>query len=57
MYGLEEIALQIWQGQTENSTNEVESKSIRFLEFYISGISVDPRKAVFFYVGTPLGMI
>ena len=55
MYGLGEIAS--WQGQTENSTNEVKSKFIWFLEFYIPGLSTDPRKVVFFYVGTLLGMI
>ena len=57
MYGLGEIAIQSWQGQTENSTNEVESKFIWFLQFYISGLSTDPRKVVLFYVGTLLGMM
>ena len=32
-------------------------KFIWFLEFYISGLSTGPRKAVSFYVETLLGMI
>ena len=58
MNGLGEIVRQSWtEGPTENSTNEVESKFIWFLEFYISGLSTDPGKVIFFYVGTLLGIM
>ena len=58
MNGLGEIVRQSWtEGPTENSTNEGESKFIWFLEFYISGLSTDPRKVIFFYAKTLLGIM